>query len=133
MRFSKKLFRNFRQVIHAIRSFTWRTLFPLRKLSRGKRSPLAETLAAYPSLSNTNGEFLFEHNWNVLGGSDDERYASLADLCVHVGEQLPTQVVKLIARDVLRELEHRYEARGVAHGGMFPSHESMIYLYFMLI
>ena len=124
MRFSKKLLRNFRQVIHAIQSFTWRTLFPLPKLSRKKRSP--ETLTVYPS-SNADGEILFEHNWNVIEGGDDERYASLADLCNHVGGQLPPQVVKLIARDVLRELDHHYEARGVAHGGKFPCFRLMSY------
>jgi hypothetical protein len=61
------------------------------------------------------------HYWNVFDGGEGERYASLADLCTHVGVQLPTQVVKLIARDVLRELEHLHEARGVAHSGKLPS------------
>ena len=118
MRLSGKLLRNLRKVIHAIQSFTWRTLIPLAKLSLSRAKRPLETLTVYPS-SNADGEISFEHNWNVLEGGDDERYASLADLCTHVGDQLPTQVVKLIARDILRELEYYHEAHGVAHGGMF--------------
>ncbi|KAF9464001.1 kinase-like domain-containing protein [Collybia nuda] len=46
------------------------------------------------------------------------RYESLSELCARVGYQLPIQVVKLIARDVLRELQILHEESGVAHGDL---------------
>jgi serine/threonine-protein kinase SRPK3 len=114
MPFKKTFLRKFRTAICAIKSFSWRKLIPLPTLSRVKRRSL-DTLTVYPS--NAGESCLPGHGWNVLEVGEDERYASLADLYTHVGEQLPTQVVKLIARDVLRALEHLHEARGVAHGG----------------
>jgi hypothetical protein len=72
-------------------------------------------MAIYPSDDETS---LHCHDHSVLERKEDERYASLVDLCTHVGDQLPTQVVKLIARDVLRELEYLHEAQ-TAHCGMF--------------
>lgn len=112
MAFKKSLLGKFRTVVQAIKSFTWRKLIPTPALLRVKRrSP--ETLTVYPS--HADEICLPGRDWDVLGEVEDERYASLADLCTHVGEQLPTQVVKLIARDVLRELEHLHDARGVVH------------------
>ena len=59
--------------------------------------------------------YLPGHLWDALNPT--ERFASVADLCAHVGDQLPIQVVKLIARDVLRGLEAFHGTRGVAHNG----------------
>ncbi|RDB20699.1 Serine/threonine-protein kinase SKY1 [Hypsizygus marmoreus] len=53
--------------------------------------------------------------WGASYSDDAERYASVADLCTHVGSQLPIQLVKLIARDVLRALEELHDGRVVAH------------------
>ena len=50
-----------------------------------------------------NEVYLPGHLWDALNPT--ERFASVADLCAHIGDQLPLQVVKLIARDVLRGLE----------------------------
>jgi hypothetical protein len=59
--------------------------------------------------------YLPGHLWDALNPT--ERFASVADLCAHVGDQLPIQVVKLIARDVLRWLEDFHNTRGIAHNG----------------
>lgn len=59
--------------------------------------------------------YLPGHLWDALNPT--ERFASVADLCAHVGDQLPIQVVKLIARDVLRWLANFHGTRGVAHNG----------------
>lgn len=59
--------------------------------------------------------YLPGHLWDALNPT--ERFASVADLCAHIGDQLPIQVVKLIARDVLRGLEEFHSTRGVAHNG----------------
>lgn len=56
--------------------------------------------------------------WDALNPS--ERYASVADLCAHAGEQLPIQIVKLIARDILRELEKLHALSGT-HGDINPN------------
>lgn len=61
--------------------------------------------------------YLPGHLWDALNPT--ERFASVADLCAHVGDQLPIQVVKLIARDVLRWLANVHGTRGVAHNGEF--------------
>jgi hypothetical protein len=61
--------------------------------------------------------YLPGHLWDALNPT--ERFASVADLCAHVGDQLPLQVVKLIARDVLRGLEDFHNTRGIAHNGKF--------------
>ncbi|KAF9553634.1 kinase-like protein [Agrocybe pediades] len=47
-----------------------------------------------------------------------ERYASLADLCAHVGNQLPSRVVKLVARDILRCLDDRYRTHCCPYGNI---------------
>ncbi|KAF8161647.1 kinase-like domain-containing protein [Crassisporium funariophilum] len=57
--------------------------------------------------------------WDALNPT--ERFASVADLCAHVGDQLPIQVVKLIARDVLRGLENLNNTRGISHGDINPN------------
>ena len=62
--------------------------------------------------------YLPGHLWDALNPT--ERFASVADLCAHIGDQLPLQVVKLIARDVLRGLEDFHNTRGIAHNGKFP-------------
>ena len=62
--------------------------------------------------------YLPGHLWDALNPT--ERFASVADLCAHVGDQLPIQVVKLIARDVLRGLEDFHNTRGIAHYSKFP-------------
>ena len=59
--------------------------------------------------------YLPGHVWDALNPT--ERFASVADLCAHVGDQLPIQVVKLIARDVLRVLEDFHNTHGIAHNG----------------
>ena len=59
--------------------------------------------------------YLPGHVWDALNPT--ERFASVADLCAHIGDQLPIQVVKLIARDVLRGLEDFHNTRGIAHNG----------------
>lgn len=61
--------------------------------------------------------YLPAHLWDALNPT--ERFASVADLCAHIGDQLPIQVVKLIARDALRELEDLHSTRGIAHNGKF--------------
>ena len=61
--------------------------------------------------------YLPGHLWDALDPT--ERFASVADLCAHVGDQLPIQVVKLIARDVLRGLEDLHNTRGIAHNSKF--------------
>jgi hypothetical protein len=85
------------------------------------------TSLAAPSTSGTSGTatpfqqalrttevYLPGYLWDALNPT--ERYASVADLCAHVGDQLPIQVVKLIARDVLRALQDLHgEPGGVAH------------------
>jgi len=109
----------FKKFVYAIKSRTWRTLIgPLLPSSPRIKRRSPETLTVYPP--NADEGYLPEYDWNVHDREEGERYASLADLCTHVGGQLPTQVVKLIARDVLRELEHLHEARGVAHSGTLP-------------
>ncbi|KAK7025964.1 hypothetical protein VNI00_015793 [Paramarasmius palmivorus] len=45
-----------------------------------------------------------------------ERFASAGDLCAHLGDQLPVQVVKLIAHDVLQGLQYLHGIRGTMHG-----------------
>ena len=65
--------------------------------------------------------YLPGHLWDALNPT--ERFASVADLCAHVGDQLPIQVVKLIARDVLRGLEDLHNTRGIAHNGTFFFYE----------
>ena len=62
--------------------------------------------------------YLPGHLWDALNPT--ERFASVADLCAHVGDQLPIQVVKLIARDVLRGLDDFHNTSGIAHNGKFP-------------
>lgn len=61
------------------------------------------------------------HIWDALNPT--ERFASVADLCAHVGDQLPIQVVKLIARDVLRGLEDLHNTRGIAHNSKCLNHD----------
>ena len=61
--------------------------------------------------------YLPGHLWDALDPA--ERFASVADLCAHIGDQLPIQVVKLIARDVLRGLEDFHNTRGIAHNSKF--------------
>ncbi|KAF8058511.1 kinase-like domain-containing protein [Lyophyllum atratum] len=72
------------------------------------------TVLAAPA-SRVEEDQLSTRGWSA---SDvGERYSSVADLRAHIGlGQLPIQVVKLIARDVLRGLENLHEARGIAHG-----------------
>lgn len=60
-------------------------------------------------------EYLPGYLWDAQ--DPGERYASVNDLCAHVGDRLPIQVVKLIARDVLRGLENLHETHGTAHNG----------------
>ncbi|ESK83495.1 serine kinase [Moniliophthora roreri MCA 2997] len=45
-----------------------------------------------------------------------ERFASAGDLCAHLGDQLPVQLVKLIAHDVLQGLKYLHDVRGTTHG-----------------
>ncbi|CAA7263083.1 unnamed protein product [Cyclocybe aegerita] len=59
------------------------------------------------------------HQWQALNNS--ERYTSLACLCTHLGDQLPLQLVKLVARDVLRGLREVHEKTGEAYGGISPT------------
>ncbi|KAF8953644.1 kinase-like domain-containing protein [Flammula alnicola] len=63
--------------------------------------------------------YLPGHLWDALNPT--ERFASVADLCAHVGDQLPIQLVKLIARDILRELGNLHNSRGAAHGNINPN------------
>ena len=58
-----------------------------------------------------NEVYLPGHLWDALNPT--ERFASVADLCAHIGDQLPLQVVKLIARDVLRGLEDFHTHEGL--------------------
>ena len=61
--------------------------------------------------------YLPGHLWDALNPT--ERFASVADLCAHVGDQLPIQLVKLIAKDVLRGLVDFHNTHGVPHNGKF--------------
>ena len=63
--------------------------------------------------------YLPGHLWDALNPT--ERFASVADLCAHIGDQLPIQVVKLIARDVLRGLDEFHNTRGIAYNSKFSS------------
>lgn len=66
---------------------------------------------------STEEVYLPGHVWDALNPT--ERFASVADLCAHIGDQLPIQLVKLIARDVLRGLDDFHNTRGTAHNGKF--------------
>lgn len=91
-----------------------------------ENAPIATgTSLAAPSTSGTSGTatpfqqalrttevYLPGYLWDALNPT--ERYASVADLCAHVGDQLPIQVVKLIARDVLRALQDLHGGPGGA-------------------
>ncbi|KAJ4495333.1 kinase-like domain-containing protein [Lentinula lateritia] len=56
------------------------------------------------------------HVWDSQNPS--ERYASVGDLCAHIGDKLPLHLAKWIARDVLRGLANLHESRGKAHGDL---------------
>ena len=68
------------------------------------------TAASFQQALRTTEVYLPGYLWDALNPT--ERYASVADLCAHIGDQLPIQVVKLIARDVLRALQ---DLGGVVH------------------
>ncbi|KAF9078480.1 kinase-like domain-containing protein [Rhodocollybia butyracea] len=62
--------------------------------------------------------YLPGHVWDSQ--NPGERYASVGDLCAHIGDQLPIHLVKRIARDVLRDLANLHGTRGKAHGDINP-------------
>ena len=64
--------------------------------------------------SETKEIYIPCHEWDAQNPA--ERYASVTDLCAHIGDQLPIQVVKLIARDILRSLDNLHCTRGAVHG-----------------
>jgi len=61
------------------------------------------TAVSFQQALRTTEVYLPGYLWDALNPT--ERYASVADLCAHIGDQLPIQVVKLISRDVLRALQ----------------------------
>jgi serine/threonine-protein kinase SRPK3 len=72
------------------------------------------TATPFQQVLRTTEVYLPGYLWDALNPT--ERYASVADLCAHIGDQLPIQVVKLIARDVLRALQDLHSGPGgVAH------------------
>ena len=72
------------------------------------------TVTPFQQALHTTEVYLPGYLWDALNPT--ERYASVADLCAHIGDQLPIQVVKLIARDVLRALQDLHgRPGGVAH------------------
>ena len=111
------------------RIFRRRQVIPYTSVSLGAdNAPTATgTSLTAPPTSGTSGTatpfqqalrttevYLPGYLWDALNPT--ERYASVADLCAHIGDQLPIQVVKLIARDVLRALQDLHsEPGGVAH------------------
>jgi hypothetical protein len=66
-----------------------------------------------PRCGDTAEVYLPGPVWDALDPT--ARFASVADLCAHVGDQLPVQVVKLLARDVLRALGNVHRTRGAGH------------------
>ncbi|KAJ3790096.1 kinase-like domain-containing protein [Lentinula aff. detonsa] len=60
--------------------------------------------------------YIPDHVWDSQ--NPGERYASVGDLCAHIGDQLPIYLVKQIARDVLRGLANMHQTRGKAHGDL---------------
>ncbi|KAJ7571936.1 kinase-like domain-containing protein [Mycena floridula] len=60
-------------------------------------------------------EYVSGPAWDAL--DPQERFGSVGDVCAHLAEQLPLQLVKLIARDVLRELDLLHDA-GLVHGNI---------------
>lgn len=95
------LSQRFKRVFSAIKSFGF------RKVRHRHRHP--EPIVYLPEAYIPGREW----DGSDLGG----KYASVADLCARVGYQLPIQVVKLVARDLLRELQKLHEGGGIAHGG----------------
>ena len=107
---SYSLLENLKRIMRSIKFFA--------KLKRSLRTTACDSTMYWDC--EKHGEpssrevYLPARVWDALNPS--ERYASVADLCAHTGEQLPIQIVKLIARDILRELETIHASCG-AHGG----------------
>lgn len=82
------------------------------------RRSRGQSRGQYPQPMTCRPEiYLPSHIWDSQ--NPVERYASVGDLCAHLGEQLPIQLVKRIARDVLRGLVVLHKTRGMAHGGEY--------------
>ncbi|KIM36903.1 hypothetical protein M413DRAFT_424015 [Hebeloma cylindrosporum] len=81
-------------------------------------SGISGTATPFQQALRTTEVYLPGYLWDALNPT--ERYASVADLCAHIGDQLPIQVVKLIARDVLRGLQDLHGS-GATHNNINPN------------
>ncbi|KAF5392811.1 hypothetical protein D9757_000899 [Collybiopsis confluens] len=82
--------------------------------SWGERRTSSDYSGTEPSC-NRPEIYLPGHIWDSQNPS--ERYASVGDLCAHIGDQLPLCLVKRIARDILKDLAKLHETKRKAHGG----------------
>ncbi len=59
--------------------------------------------------------------YHSTGGCDtfsEHKYASVADLCSHLGRRIPIKLVKLVARDTLKALKDYHQSRDRPYRGM---------------
>ncbi|KAF5372690.1 hypothetical protein D9615_009877 [Tricholomella constricta] len=112
-----RLSRRFKQLLRKVNNYTNQIhkIAPFRRPAHRNRS-LALEMPVFRRAVEDDG--MSVHEWSASDATSGERYMSVADLCAHIGGQLPIQVVKLIARDVLRGLENLHETRGTAHCGL---------------
>ncbi|KAG5650858.1 hypothetical protein H0H81_010738 [Sphagnurus paluster] len=102
-----RLLRPLINILRKITSYTRRQVGPVPQRHR-----YSNTTA--PVCYTEDSEDISVHAWSA----SDAPVASqntVADLCAHLGRQLPIQVVKLIARDVLRALEDLHKMHGMAY------------------
>lgn len=84
------------------------------------QAAIAHLQAAY----STADAYLPPYLWDALNPT--ERFACVGDLCAHIGDQVPVQVVKLIARDVLRALQRHHEQEDEPYRGNLCSAISVL-------
>lgn len=103
-----RLSRRFKKMTHKITDFA-------NQIARRQNRSLGH--AAPITFLRAEDELSAPGAWSASDA--EERYVSVADLRARIGlGPLPIQVVKLIARDVLRGLENLREARGIAHADL---------------
>lgn len=68
-------------------------------------TPSSSVYELDPCIMSATGVYLPSHTRYTLSASNSIRESvSIADLCSQLGNQLPVQLVKLVAKDVLRAL-----------------------------
>ncbi|KAJ3893856.1 kinase-like domain-containing protein [Lentinula edodes] len=107
---SKTISRRLKKILKA---FAWRVT---TKRCRRIQSACSSSNSRTEPMSPRPEVYIPGHVWDSQNPS--ERYASVGDLCAHIGDQLPIHLVKWIARDVLRGLANLHESRGKAHGDL---------------